>query len=36
MKNIILEELKYLLKLNQCFKKVIEKENEIKILKSDY
>ena len=36
MRDIILQEIKNLLNFNQCFKKVIEQENEIKILKSKY
>ena len=36
MKDIILEKIKHLLKSNQCFNEMIETNNEIKILKSEY
>ena len=36
MKDIILEKIKNLLKSNQCFNEMIETNNEIKILKSEY
>ena len=36
MKDIIIQELKNILESNQCFNKMIEIDNEVKILKSKY
>jgi len=36
MKDIIIQELKSILQSNQCFNKMIEANNQIKIIKSKY
>jgi len=36
MKDIIIQELKSILQSNQCFNKMIEVNNQIKIIKSKY